>query len=172
MSYLDRSYKIIEPHVYVGSAPYNKQHVDDLVKDNFEVFVNLTIQQEKFPDGTIVYDYSNYNNITKYHYPIIDKRVPDNLADFYQFLKPVANDILTGKKTYIHCRGGHGRSGLTAAILLILCVNFNADQALDLVYRAHQTRTNMNTKMRKLGAPQTVKQKQFVRDFYKYKNSL
>jgi len=169
---MDRTYKIMAPGVYVGSAPYDEQHFLTLINQGFVIFVDLTIFNEKFPDGTRVYEYANYNNLTRYHYPITDKRVPADMVNFYQFLKPVAQDILAGKKTYIHCRGGHGRSGLVAAVLLILCVNYNAEQALDLVYRAHQTRPNMNAKMRKLGAPQTAKQKQFVRDFYQYYSSL
>lgn len=163
-----RCYKIIEPNVYVGSAPYNQQHFEQILQQGFELFVDLTVNGEQFPDCTPLYNYTAQPNIKRYHYPITDRRAPNSFSKFHEFLKPVIEDMKTGKKTYIHCKGGHGRSGLTAAIILILIFNMDANQVLQLVYNAHQTRSNMNPKMRKLGAPQTAAQKKFVRDFYNY----
>ena len=41
---------------------------------------------------------------------------------------------------YIHCFGGHGRSGLVMAILLQHILNLNKDGAMDLLQRSHQKR--------------------------------
>lgn len=72
-------------------------------------------------------------------------------------------------KVYIHCRGGHGRAGLAAAIFIILKSkgNISSQNALNIVYISHQKRPNMLKKWRKLGSPQTNKQKKFVLAFNK-----
>lgn len=61
---------------------------------------------------------------------------------------------------YIHCRGGHGRSGLVCACLLIR-VGHSADKALELVSVAHHTRSNLPT----FPCPQTGAQVEFVKQF-------
>lgn len=72
-------------------------------------------------------------------------------------------------KVYIHCRGGHGRSAMIAAIVIAIVNNdISANDALLVVFGAHQSRKVMKPKWRFLGAPQTRSQKEFVRSYIKY----
>lgn len=48
--------------------------------------------------------------------------------------------LRTGEAMYVHCWGGRGRSGLIAACLLGKVYGLQADEALERVSRAYQTR--------------------------------
>ena len=71
---------------------------------------------------------------------------------------------LTYPRIYVHCRGGHGRSGVVVACMLMLHGN-TASTSLSIVHDAHAARTTMTSRLRELGAPQTAKQKQYVYTF-------
>ncbi len=68
-------------------------------------------------------------------------------------------------KVYIHCRGGHGRCATIAALLLMELEECSSKEALVAVFHAHQHRLVMKDRWRKLGAPQTTRQKSFVREW-------
>ena len=48
------------------------------------------------------------------HFPIEDGGVPrvHEMNFFWQMIKSIVKEIITGKKVFIHCRGGIGRSGI------------------------------------------------------------
>lgn len=72
-------------------------------------------------------------------------------------------------KLLVHCRGGHGRGPTIAAIVYALVTKVSPDEAIAAVYAAHQKRTEMADKWRALGAPQREKQKDIIRNFFKYR---
>ncbi len=98
------------------------------------------------------------------HLPIPD-RTPNvgDLQIFLTFILKLAEVIILGYKVYIHCRGGHGRSAVVGAVLYSQLVKCSGTDALKVVWQAHQNRTEMKPKYRKMGAPQTDAQKRFVR---------
>lgn len=61
-------------------------------------------------------------------------------------------------RIYVHCRGGHGRSATFAGIVLGLVTGSPIDDILEAVKQAHRSRTVMKTKMRNIGAPQSIEQ--------------
>ena len=65
-----------------------------------------------------------------------------------------------GHKLYIHCRGGHGRSGIVSACLLIH-MGYTNEQALDLVGKFHKTRTYLPD----FPCPQTQQQVEFIKSY-------
>jgi protein-tyrosine phosphatase len=52
-------------------------------------------------------------------FPIPDRGVPRTVAAFDTFLAPVVTRLRGGASVGVHCRAGIGRSGLTAACILV-----------------------------------------------------
>jgi protein-tyrosine phosphatase len=63
---------------------------------------------------------------------------------------------------YIHCLGGHGRSGLIMSLLYGRLFAKNGEESLAVIKESHSKRQTMHPKMRKLGSPQTKAQKKQV----------
>jgi hypothetical protein len=102
------------------------------------------------------------------HFPIPD-RTPNvgSRGAFRQFTEGLVRKLRCGEKVYVFCRGGHGRSAMVAAILYFYAsaAPITSQQALSDVFHAHQRRTEMKARWRKLGAPQTAAQKRCVRSY-------
>ncbi|MVN85592.1 protein-tyrosine-phosphatase [Deinococcus sp. HMF7620] len=68
-------------------------------------------------------------------YTIPDGRAPHDPDDFASYLDELMTHLLEGRRVIVHCRGGLGRAGLTAACLLVQA-GMDADSALALVRQA------------------------------------
>ena len=68
---------------------------------------------------------------------------------------------------YIHCKGGHGRSGVIAGYLYGITNNLSHSKVLQELKNAHNRRIIVNTKCRKLGCPQTRSQKEQLKRLLK-----
>ena len=88
-----------------------------------------------------------------------------NFAKFIIKLVDIINN--TKKKIYIHCRGGHGRAGLVVACLLCYINKTSPDKSLEQTKNFHSQRKEMREKWRKIGSPQTRKQKSFIFKLFK-----
>lgn len=51
--------------------------------------------------------------------PIVDQGVPKDSAAFGAYIDELMTHLLDGRSVVVHCRGGLGRAGLTAACLLV-----------------------------------------------------
>lgn len=51
--------------------------------------------------------------------PIADRGVPPRVPEFRRFAALLADDFRAGRGVAVHCRAGIGRSGLTAAAVLV-----------------------------------------------------
>jgi ribA/ribD-fused uncharacterized protein len=159
---MERSSYFIKNRALFGSYP-TQQEIEELEKEGVRFFVDLTFKDER----KIV----PYN--TKYRYisfPIIDRQIPDNnikFACFIQCLTSIIRNLKNGELFYLHCKGGHGRSGVVVAVLLCYMFGLSPEQALEHTTRYHSRRIVMRDKWRKLGSPQTFPQKNFVYFFCK-----
>lgn len=137
-------------------------NIEQLIKSERNVFVNLTTLEErknlyKYIDNVI----SKVNNPIFIHYEIPDQDVPKNLQSFKDFIELLYSlYFIENKKLYIHCRGGHGRSGVVAACLLIR-MGYSNKNALELVSEAHKTREYIPN----YPCPQTTEQIDFVKKY-------
>lgn len=52
-------------------------------------------------------------------FPIRDGNVPRDVVRFRAFVRGIANDLATGERIGVHCRGSIGRATITAACALI-----------------------------------------------------
>ena len=71
------------------------------------------------------------------------------------------------QKVYLHCKGGHGRSGIVVACILCHIYSILPEEALRLTTAYHSQRPTMRPKWREIGSPQTRQQKSFVVRMFK-----
>lgn len=169
MKYMERSSEFVKNKALFGSYPSQEQ-VNEFESLGVRYFVDLTCIGE----NKIVPYYTTYTYI---HYPIPDRRVPTNWESFSRFIIKVVDiikNLSTGEKVYVHCKGGHGRSGVVVASLLCYLYKITPSEALSKTSKYHGRRKDMKEKWRRMGSPQTRSQKHFVTKFfeplYVYKN--
>lgn len=159
---MDRCSYFIKGKALFGSFP-TQTEVEILEKNGVVCFVDLTHNGER---GTTAYT-------TKYRYikyPITDRDVPRDWYSYSQFIIKVADQIRSLKghdKIYVHCKGGHGRSGVVVASLLCYIYKMKPETSLKITSYCHNKRKEMRDKWRLLGSPQSKEQKKFIFRFFK-----
>jgi len=154
---METSSYFIPQKALFGSMP-NQQRAEILENLGVVYFIDLTSPKEVC--------LSHY--ITKYtriKFPIQDRKTPKDFVSFSRFIYMVYRIIKSLKdkqKIYIHCKGGHGRSGIVVACILCLYLKIPPEYALDLTRFYHQQRKEMRDKWRRIGSPQTTMQKEVV----------
>ena len=81
---------------------------------------------------------------------------------FIVYLSNIIYSLKHKELIYIHCKGGHGRSGVVVAILLSYIFKLAPEKALEYTTKYHCKRKVMREKWRIMGSPQTFQQKSFV----------
>lgn len=159
---MDRCSYFIENKALFGSSP-SQETVVQLEDIGVRYFIDLTYKNERN-----IYSYTT--QYTKINYPIIDRYIPTELISFSSLILKICNiikNLQNNEKIYIHCKGGHGRSGIVVACVLCIYLKISPELALELTKKYHRNRHTMNEKWRIIGSPQTDKQKDFVRTFFK-----
>lgn len=154
----------VENQCLFGSYP-SDETVDILEKWGVDFFVDLTMPAEKK-----ITPYETTRNVIRF--PISDNSVPSNVPAFRNFIEMLCALIDNGKKIYIHCKGGHGRSGLVVASILCFKYKYDPETALKLTGVYHSTRKKhslhfeRNDFRKKQSSPRTFEQKEFVKNLY------
>lgn len=159
---MERSSYFIKDRALFGSFP-TQEAVTELEKNGVRHFVNLTHNNER----KITPYRTQYNYIS---FPITDHQVPEDRRLFASFIVKLADIIYglnKGELIYIHCKGGHGRSGVVVASLLCYIFNMTPTESLEHTTMYHSHRKSMREKWRKIGSPQTYQQKNFVHQLCK-----
>jgi hypothetical protein len=158
---MDRSSEFIKDEALFGAYP-SQECVDEYERIGVRFFIDLTFSNEK---NIVPYK----TNHTYINYPIPDRRIPTNWKNFSNLIVKIGNilkSLDTGEKIYIHCKGGHGRSGIVVACMLCYLYNLTPSEAIDETTIYHNRRKNMKEKWRRIGSPQTRSQKHFVSKFF------
>ena len=154
---MNRSSYFIKNKALFGSFP-TQSAVEELEQEGVRFFVDLTCPGEQ----KIVPYTTNGKYIS---YPIIDRNTPTDSYDFVCFIVKIATiikNLSSNERLYIHCKGGHGRSGVVVAILLSHMFSLSPEHAIEYTTKYHSKREVMKDKWRKMGSPQTFHQKSFV----------
>jgi len=153
----------IENKALFGGFPTQGQ-ADILMNMGVKYFVDLTFPSE------VPKKYNINSDCLYINYPIPDRSVPNNVTNFTSLLLGVSDaleNLSESKKIYVHCKGGHGRSGILVACLIYLHFqNKSTRECLELTNKAHNERTVMRDKWRKIGSPQTAQQKKYVHKLF------
>jgi len=160
---MERCSYFISNKALFGSYPC-QDTVKTLEAYGVRYFIDLTFHDEK----KITPYKTKFNYI---NYPIKDQWIPSDTDSFKDLVIDICfliTRLKENEKIYIHCKGGHGRSGTVVACILSLYYNFSSEKALQLTKEYHSNRIEMKDKWRKIGAPQTYTQKQFVKQFVNF----
>lgn len=145
---------LAEGRIRFGKYPTDPE-VALLKANQYLIFLDLC------PPSEITWTPYDRSGLYYNHLPMPDRSVRADDA-VRSFLHQLVEVLKQGHRVYIHCRGGHGRSAAVAAVVYGLLTNQDGRVALEAVRRAHQVRGEMKPKYRKLGAPQTIEQMNFV----------
>lgn len=163
---MDFCSEFYDKRAYFGGYPTGEQ-IDVLVRNGVNIFVDLTTLKERH---RMEYDYGiNFNKGMYINFPIRDNDYPKNHGYFYHFLFLLKSLIMKNpdSKIYVHCRGGHGRSGIVVSSLLICLFHYIPEQAVKLTTQFHDERPNLKNKWKGKSCPQTFRQRKFIYDFFR-----
>eukprot|EP00904_Undaria_pinnatifida_P008558 jgi/Undpi1/4832/HiC_scaffold_19.g08185.m1 len=89
------------------------------------------------------------------HFPIVDCNVADDTKVLHLAAKLAAR-VARGEVLYLHCWGGHGRTGTVVSIMLHLMYGLSADVAMERCQHVHDVRRIPIS----VGSPQTEAQRE------------
>ena len=150
-----------------GAWPTQEQ-IKTLVDWGLDVIVNLASENER---NVVPYSLDEYRNVTLINYPITDLSIPSDKISFCSLVVKVCDFLSVGKKVYIHCKGGHGRSGMLVAAVIAYKNNIPISEAIIEATSHHSKREVMKKKWRDIGAPQTTYQKRFITNLFSDHNT-
>lgn len=156
----------VDSKLYFGPFP-NQLMITKLLNNKFDIIVNLTMENET----VLSFDNSSYKiPKSKYiHYPIVDNNIPQCSVSYCSFITKLKRLYENGMKIYIHCRGGHGRSGMTSTSLLAL---LNPDKSIkeiiEEINHSHTKRVILRDKWKSKNTPFNYAQYSFIMKIHKY----
>ena len=112
-----------------------------LAKERFTLFVNVS-EEDNGPSYLQAYERLSGTKCRGVHFPLKDMEPvpPARAPQFLEFIDGIANFVKHGEKTYIHCRSGHGRTGMAVACLLANLYGLNGMRAVNLCEALHSCR--------------------------------
>ena len=123
-----------------------------------------------FVDLTTLGELDGYKCDENYiSYPIRDNNIPTNKKDFIHFLEYLINIIgglETDEKIYIHCKGGHGRSGMLVACLLCILENITPEESIKKTTEYHRLRPSLKKKWLSYHCPNIKIQQDFIYEIF------
>lgn len=135
----------------IGEYPYmeyRKTHLNKLLgaRIGVDIFISLVEDEETEKFG----DYKEYVSKHKpktifYSIPTPDRGVTDD-KPLFDMVYHVYKAVKDGKIVYVHCQGGHGRSGVFACCFLQLYYRIDCKTALEKHKELHKTRKDNSHK--------------------------
>ena len=162
---------LIKDKLYFGPFP-NQNMIDSLFKENFDFIINLTMDNENiFVDFNESKDDIQTYRVPKnkyISYQIKDNDTPECPLSYSSFIIKLKKLYLTDKKIYIHCRGGHGRSGMVSvSLLLSIFLDKNIKEIIEIVNQSHIDRIILRKKWKNKKTPFNYNQYMFLLKIHK-----
>jgi protein-tyrosine phosphatase len=147
----------INDQIYFGKYP-DKDVLKALQDIGIKVIVDLTHFTDNLPSYTL------FEGVKRIEFPIVDRGIEDDEITL-QFIQSLKDHILNDNyPIYIHCKGGHGRSGTVCCILYGILYNKGIDEAINTIKKSHNDRVVIPRKVRLSSSSQTdIQQDQIVR---------
>lgn len=149
------------PHLLFGGYP-NLHEMQELQDSGVKYIIDLTTPHEK--RRLDVYQAKDYQMIYA-NFPIEDNFVPQDMNAFHEFivwLSFTLDSLRFNEKMYIHCKGGHGRSGMVVACLLCFHYRHTSSEAIAETTEAHRLRPELAMKWKTHMCPSNSIQRLFV----------
>jgi ADP-ribosyl-[dinitrogen reductase] hydrolase len=157
---LAESYWVIEDRLLAGRYPGGKtpkeaeKRVNSLLEAGFDTFIDLTEADELPP-----YDIYLPASVEHVRKPIADHGVPSEAALMAQTLAALDDALRRGRRVYLHCRAGIGRTGTVVGCHLIEHGGLTPSAALLRLNELWQTNERSITWP---DVPETDEQRDFV----------
>ena len=118
-----------------------------------------------FPDFCNYSFYMRDDSDVKYlDFPIHDMTAPD-VDQFRVNINLLLEELKSGRKLFIHCAGGHGRTGMYVAALIFLLEKCSLDQALERTQKRHDSRRILDKRQKRaVTSPSTDDQRKLVKE--------
>lgn len=155
----------IEPRLLFGGYP-SGNHIEYLKSIGVKYLIDLTTPYEK--KKLPVYN-TNDNDIIYVNFPIRDNFIPYDMNLFNEFIVWLIftiNVMNENEKMYIHCKGGHGRSGMVMCCILCLMYNILPEKSIEEITRSHSERPLLTEKWRTRLCPSNEIQRVFINRVY------
>ncbi len=123
----------------VGGYPKNKIELDTLLSAGITTFVCLNEPSDKDRSYKYEKDFPKDKNYLFINEPIEDMSITSDVK-VRALCENIVKRIYKGEKVYIHCRGGHGRTGTIAAIVLYMLYKLSIQQIYDYLQYSHDQR--------------------------------
>ena len=126
-------------HTNVFSIDLMEEFFDFLDSNRYRSLVSL-VEVHEF-DQFISYpkfeEKIGKRNFSWFFHPLKDMTAPDEIfrESFFETQSHLLENLRSGKKIAIHCKGGLGRSG-TIAALLLRHLGFSAEKSIELVRKS------------------------------------
>jgi len=154
-----------DPRLLFGGYP-SGDHFEYLKSIGVKYFVDLTTLYEK--KKLAVYNIKD-EGIVYVNFPIRDNFVPYDMNVFNEFIVWLIFTIGVMKDNelmYIHCKGGHGRSGMVMCCVLCLLYNLIPEKSIEEVTLSHNERPLLREKWKSRLCPSNEVQRVFVSRIY------
>ena len=125
---------LVHNQVLIGSQQ-SSQNIDKLKKLGITHFVSLL--GDMMTEDQVKFDYAK--DLWYMWFPISDFGVREDDATL-QTVAQIVKTVKEGKKIYIHCFGGHGRTGLIAIMVFIALYKVSWMEAKKAINLYHATR--------------------------------
>ena len=165
----DQSFWVIPEKFLVGNYPGAKTRqaarskLQGILSAGITAFLDLTQAQDRSPP------LKQYERILesldpivpRAHLPIRDMSVPQSPEQMRRILDFIDAEMARGGRVYLHCWGGHGRTGTVVGCWLRR-QGFGPEEALDELLRL---RTEQATPEWQSEGPQTAQQFDYIRNW-------
>ena len=145
-----------------------RKRIDSLLEAGFDTFIDLTKPNETVAYARILLDEAKLHEAEVKHlrFPIGDFGLPTP-KQMKAILDTIDESLQAGKKIYLHCWGGIGRTGTTVGCYMVRRGK-TGEAALRQLAEWWQTVPKSLVHTR---SPETREQAEFVRNWSKYENA-
>lgn len=144
------------------SAEATRRRLDALLEAGFDTFIDLTRSDETFPyDRILLEEAALYQvEVVRHRFPIGDFGLPTPEI-MKEILDTIDAALQNGRKIYLHCWGGIGRTGTTVGCYLVRR-GMSGEEALRQLAEWWRTVPKSSIHPR---SPETLDQVQFIRNW-------
>ena len=154
-------------NAYFGGYP-SKDEFYALIHDlQIEYFIDFTtLKERKNLSYNYEFDLVDFHNKKYLNFCILDNKIPTCTSSFLRLVAYVSDKIKNGASVYLHCKGGHGRSTLFVACVLIYIHSYDLHISLENTKIFHKNRKNLKEKYKDMEVPQCLCQRKYISDIH------